>query len=256
MTAPVLCRTADGIAEVTLNRPAVRNALSRDLIAALDHQLHRLAEDGGIRVVILTGAGGHFAAGADLKEMSAMTAAEAIAEDFAGCSSALPRIPCPVIAAVEGVALGGGCELVEMADIVVAGSGARFGHPEASAGTMPGAGGTQRLPRAVGMALAFDLLLTGRRMTAVEAQAAGLVSRVVADGEALDTARAIARHVSALSSPVMRAIKAAVRQGQTLPLPQGLAEERRLFHRTFALDDRREGMAAFVEKRPPRFRHR
>lgn len=254
--APVLCRTDGGIAEVILNRPRARNALSRPLIAGLDATLHRLAGDGTVRVVILAGAGGHFAAGADLKDMASMTADEAVVEDFAGCSAALPHLPCPVVAAVEGVALGGGCELVEMADIVIAGRSARFGHPEVTAGTMPGAGGTQRLPRAVGPALALDLLLTGRSLTAGEALSAGLVSRVVEDGQALDTARTVARHLSALSAPVLRAVKAAVRRGQEVPLSQGLAEERRLFHRTFALDDRREGMAAFAEKRPPRFRHR
>lgn len=251
----ILCRTGDGIAEITLNRPHARNALSRALTAALDRQLHQLAEDGAVRVVVVTGAGEHFAAGADLKDMAAMTADEAVATDFAGCSTALPHLLCPVVAAVEGVALGGGCELVEMADIVVAGHSARFGHPEVTVGTMPGAGGTQRLSRAVGTALALDLLLTGRSLSADEALSAGLVSRVVADGQALETARAVARHLSALSAPVLRAIKAAVRRGQEVPLSQGLAEERRLFHDTFALDDRREGMTAFAQKRPPRFRH-
>lgn len=252
----VLCHTADGVAEVVLNRPQARNALSRALIAALDDTLERLAADETVRVVILTGVGGHFAAGADLKDMASMTAEEAAAADFAGCSRTLPRLPQPVMAAVEGVALGGGCELVEMADIVIAGHGARFGHPEVTAGTMPGAGGTQRLPRLVGPALALDLLLTGRSLTADEALSAGLVARVVADGQALDAARAVARHLSTLSAPVLRAVKAAVRRGQEVPLSLGLAEERRLFHRTFALDDRREGMTAFAEKRPPRFQHR
>lgn len=252
----ILCHTADGVAEVVLNRPRARNALSRPLIAALDGTLERLAADDSVRVVILTGAGGHFAAGADLKDMASMTAQEAAVADFAGCSHALPRLPQPVVVAVEGVALGGGCEMVEMADIVIAGHGARFGHPEVTAGTMPGAGGTQRLPRLVGPALALDLLLTGRSLTAGEALSAGLVSRVVDDGQALDAARTVARHLSALSAPVLRAVKAAVRRGQEVPLSAGLAEERRLFHRTFALDDRREGMAAFAEKRPPRFQHR
>lgn len=244
------------VAVITLDRPGARNALCREMIAALDFALDELDADGDVRAVVLTGAGGHFAAGADLKEMLGMTAADAVLDDFAGCSKRLPEVSKPVIAAAGGWVLGGGCELVEMCDVVIAAETARFGHPEVTVGTMPGAGGTQRLTRALGKAKAMDLLLTGRTMTAEEAERCGLVSRIVPADRLMDEAMEVARRIAGLSAPVIRMIKDGVGQAQRGGLDEGLAYERRLFHLTFTLDDRREGMAAFVEKRAPVWRHR
>ncbi|WP_242463373.1 enoyl-CoA hydratase-related protein [Rhodocyclus tenuis] len=177
---------------------------------------------------------------------------EAVAGNFVGCVSFLPEVSKPVIVAVNGLAAGGGCELVEMCDIVIAGESARFCHPEITLAAMPGAGGTQRLSRVVGKHLALDLLLTGRMLGAAEAQAAGLVSRVVADGELAGTAWEVARQVAAFSGPVARRIKALVKASQS-GLAQGLAAESAAFQQCFAEDDFREGLAAFIARRPAKF---
>lgn len=245
-----------GVAVVTLNRPDARNALSRALIMALDAALDSLDADPVVRVVLLCGAGGNFAAGADLKDMLAMSAADVLLEDFTGCSRRLAQVAKPVIAAVDGWALGGGCELVEMCDLVIAAENARFGHPEVTVATMPGAGGTQRLVRALGKAKAFDLLLTGRTMTADEAERCGLVSRVVPAERLMDEAMEVARRIASFSAPVLRMMKDAALRAHTAALDEGVAHERRLFQLTFALEDRREGMTAFVEKRPPSWQDR
>ncbi|HEY0838188.1 MAG TPA: enoyl-CoA hydratase-related protein [Azospirillum sp.] len=249
--------SVDGaVAVVTLNRPKARNALNVALTDALAAALDRLEADAGVKAIVLTGAGEHFAAGADVKEMLPMTAHDVLTADFAGCCTRLAGVRTPVVAAVRGYALGGGCELVEMCDVVVAAESARFGHPEVGVGTMPGAGGTQRLPRSVGKHKAMDLLLTGRPMTAEEAERAGLVSRVVPDERLMEEALDVARRIASLSAPVVRLIKESVNHAFRGSLPDGLAFERRLFHLTFATEDRREGMAAFVEKRPPDFKDR
>lgn len=250
------CHITDGVAILTLNRPAARNALCAQLIAELDACLDACSTDDGVRVLLLTGSGDHFAAGADLKEMQDMGAAQVAMEDFAGCSKRLGAFPKPTIAAVDGFALGGGCELVEMCDIVVASERARFAHPEYLAGTMPGAGGTQRLPRVLGKHLAMDLLLSGRQLTAREAEQHGLVSRVVEPGALMETALTLARQIAGRSAPVAQLLKAAVQAGLEDAQGTGLVLERRLFQMTFALEDRQEGMRAFVEKRPAQFRHR
>lgn len=245
-----------GVFVVTLSRPETRNALSRAAIAALDTALDKLATDAAVKVVILTGAGGHFAAGADLAEIAAMSAQEAEEAGYSGSCHRLAGFPKPVVAAVEGYALGGGCELVEMCDIVVASQDAIFGHPELRVGTMPGAGGTQRLVRTVGRALAMDMLLTARLLDAEAARAAGLVSRVVSAERLMDEAHEAAYAVAGRSAPAARLIKQAVNAAQDRPLGEGLARERLLFHRSLALDDRREGVAAFLERRAPEFRDR
>jgi enoyl-CoA hydratase/carnithine racemase len=252
---PVLVSIDDAVGIVTLNRTAARNALSSALAAALDAALDRLDADPAVNAILLTGAGRHFAAGADVKEMAGLTVGEVLATDFAGCAERLGRVAKPVVAAVEGYALGGGCELVEMCDVVIAAETALFGHPEVTVGTLSGCGGTQRLPRVVGKHRAMDLLLTGRPMTAAEAHQAGLVSRLVPPDRLMEEALAVARRIASLSAPVVRMIKRAVLQGLDGSLTNGLALERNLFHLSFALADRAEGMAAFVEKRPPAFRH-
>lgn len=250
----VRCHTAgNGVAELVLDRAAARNALCRAMTDAMAAHLARLEADAGVRVLLLRAEGDHFAAGADVKEMLGMTAAEAVETDFAGCCAPLGDFPKPVVALVQGMALGGGCELVEMCDIVLAADNAVFGHPEVRLGTMPGAGGSQRLPRLVGLAKALDLLLTGRRMDAVEAERCGLVSRIVPTADLLDVGRTLAADLAGLSAATLASIKRTAREGADLPLPDALRLERRAFHRTLDHPDSGEGMRAFVEKRTPRF---
>lgn len=240
----------EGVAEVALNRPDACNALSRKLIQELDSFLEVLPRH-PVRAVLLYGKGKHFAAGADIREMLELSEQAARESGYIGCSRRLAECAVPVVCAVEGHALGGGCELVEMCDVVVAAENAMFGHPEIGLATMSGAGGIQRLVRAVGMATAMDVLLTGRRLSASEAMAAGLVSRVCAPGAAVETARGLARQVARLPAGAVRRIKHAARSAHELPLSSGLALEARLFHETLGMPERMEGMQAFLEKRAP-----
>ncbi len=244
------------VAIIKIDRPRAMNSLCDQLISEMVCVLDTLEGNVDVSAVILTGGTEVFAAGADLKEMARRTFSEVVAEDFSGCCARLAEFGLPVIAAVAGYALGGGCELVEMCDIVIAADTAKFGHPEISVGTMPGAGGSQRLPRAIGKHKAMDLLLTGRMMDAGEAERAGLVSRVVPQGELMETALSVARLVASYSRPVLKVLKQSVLQSQSIPLNEGLAFERKLFQMTFGFDDRREGMEAFIEKRKPLFRNR
>lgn len=250
----IRCEThVAGYAELIIDRPAARNALCQSLTDAMAAQLETLAADPAVRVVLLRAEGEHFAAGADLKEMLGITAEQARATDFAGCCAALGTFSKPVIALVQGFALGGGCELVEMCDIVLAAETAVFGHPEVRVGTMPGAGGTQRLPRLLGMAKALDLLLTGRRMDVQEAERSGLVSRIVPADRLLEEGRRLAADMASLSGEVLVMIKQTARSSASLPMDEGLRQERSAFHRSLALPDREEGIQAFLDKRPPRF---
>src|ERR1700761_8947067 len=246
----------DAVGIIRLRRAEARNALSDRMVKALNHTLERFDEEPSIKVVVLTAEGPHFAAGTDVKEMRTLTLTDVIKRDFSGCSEYLAMMRKPVIAAVEGYAFGGGCELVEMCDIVIASETARFAHPEVTVETLSGCGGTQRLPRVVGKHWAMDVLLTGRVLTALEAMQSGLVSRVVPPSRLHQEAIEIARRIAALSGPVVQMIKATVLQGLEGSLASGLALERRQFHLTFALDDRAEGMNAFTEKRSPEFRDR
>ncbi len=243
----------DGVAEVTMNRAEALNALSPALIDALSDAFRALDRTDGARVILLSGAGRHFCAGADIGAMSALPVAELVRTAFTGCCHALAAVGKPVVAAVQGYALGGGCELVEMCDIVVAARDAVFGHPEVTVGTMPGAGGSQRLPRVLGKHKAMDLLLTGRRMDAVEAERLGLVSRVVEPDRLMPEARAVAGTVAAHPPAVLRMIKESVAAAFETNLRDGLVLERGLFHRSLTLEDAREGMMAFREKRKPVF---
>jgi len=248
-------RGAVGI--VTLNRPAALNALNAALIAELAAALDDLERDKTIGAIVVTGNEKAFAAGADVKEMVSKTYPETYCEDF--ITSGWERIAqCrkPVIAAVAGFALGGGCEIAMMCDIVIAADTARFGQPEINLGTIPGAGGTQRLARFVGKAKAMDLCLTGRMMDAAEAERAGLVSRIVPAAELLSEAVKIAERVAAMSRPIAMMVKEAVNRAYETTLAEGVRFERRLFHSTFATADRKEGMAAFIDKRKPSFRNR
>ncbi|MFO1285515.1 MAG: enoyl-CoA hydratase [Rubrivivax sp.] len=239
-----------------LNRPKQLNALNNELMDELGAALLAADADAGIGCVVITGNERAFAAGADIAAMAKKTYAEALAEPFITRNwETIRRIRKPVIGAVAGFALGGGCELAMMCDFIIAAETAKFGQPEIKIGILPGAGGTQRLPRAVGKAKAMDLVLTARMMDAAEAERAGLVSRVVAADKLIDEALAAAEAINALSGPSVELAKECVNRAFETPLADGVAFERRIFHSLFATADQKEGMAAFLEKRPPKFSH-
>ena len=253
----ILVERRGAVGVVTLNRPEALNALNAGLIAELASALDRLEADAAVGAIVLTGNEKAFAAGADVKEMVSKTYPEIYCEDFITRGwERLGQCRKPVVAAVAGFALGGGCELAMMCDIVIAADTAKFGQPEITLGTIPGAGGTQRLPRFVGKAKAMDLCLTGRMMDAAEAERAGLVSRIVPAAELLSEAVTIAERVAQMSRPVAMMVKEAVNRAYETTLAEGIRFERRLFHSTFATADQKEGMAAFIEKRKPTFRNR
>jgi enoyl-CoA hydratase len=253
----ILVERRGAIGIVTLNRPQALNALNAALIAELATALDELEADAAIGAIVLTGNDKAFAAGADVKEMVGKTYPETYLEDF--ITNGWERVALcrkPVIAAVAGFALGGGCEIAMMCDIIIAADSARFGQPEITLGTIPGAGGTQRLTRFVGKAKAMDLCLTGRMMDAAEAERAGLVSRIVPAADLLTEAVKIAERVSEMSRPIAMMVKESVNRAYETCLAEGVRFERRVFHSTFAIEDRKEGMAAFIEKRKPAFRNR
>jgi enoyl-CoA hydratase len=246
-----------GVALVTIERPDVLNALSFDLLDELAAAFASLDADPACRAIVLTGSGTRaFAAGADIRELAAQTPVSLLVEDRFAAWERIAATRTPVIAAVRGFALGGGCELAMSCDLIVAGDDAQFGQPEINLGVMPGAGGTQRLTRAIGRARAMDLVLTGRTISAREAAAMGLVSRVVPAEETLDAALDLARTIAAKPPVAVLAAKEAVRLAEELPLSAGLRHERRAFFALFASDDQGEGMAAFVEKRRPEWKGR
>jgi enoyl-CoA hydratase len=246
----------DAVGIITLNRPAALNALNAALIAELAAALEDLEEDAAIGAIVLTGNEKAFAAGADVKEMVGKSYPEIYREDFITRGwERVAQCRKPVVAAVAGFALGGGCEIAMMCDIVIAADTARFGQPEITLGTIPGAGGTQRLTRFIGKAKAMDLCLTGRMMDAAEAERAGLVSRVVPAAELLTEAVKVANRIAGMSRPIAMMVKESVNRAYETTLAEGVRFERRLFHSTFATEDRKEGMAAFIEKRKPDFRN-
>jgi enoyl-CoA hydratase len=248
---------AAGVAMITLDRPDVLNALSLDMLDELAAILDRLDADPACRAIVLTGSGTRaFAAGADIRELARQTTVSLLAENRFAVWDRIGAVRTPVIAAVRGFALGGGCELAMSCDIIVAAEDATFGQPEINLGVMPGAGGTQRLTRAIGKARAMDLVLTGRTIGAVEAERMGLVSRVVAPDRTLDEAIELAKRIAAQAPVAVLAAKEAIKQADELPLSAGLQHERRAFFLLFASDDQGEGMAAFVEKRPPQWKGR
>ena len=252
----ILVDTRGRVGLVTLHRPKQLNALNDALMDELGDALLTFERDEAIGCIVVTGGDKVFAAGADIGNMASWSYMDVYKSDYITRNwETIRRIRKPVIAAVAGYALGGGCELVMMCDIVVAAETAKFGQPEAKLGIIPGAGGTQRLPRAVGKAKAMDLCLTARMMDAAEAERSGLVSRVVAPERLLDEAFAIAEKISALSLPVVMMIKESIDRAYEVPLAEGILFERRVFHSTFALEDQKEGMAAFVGKRSPHFKN-
>ncbi|MBB5632710.1 enoyl-CoA hydratase [Cryobacterium mesophilum] len=246
----------DRVGLITLNRPDALNALNLELMRELVAAASDLDADTGIGAIVITGAGKAFAAGADIKEMVDNDYVEMYAADWFSGWSRFTAVRTPIIAAVSGYALGGGCELAMMCDIIIAGDTAKFGQPEIKLGVIPGMGGSQRLTRAIGKARAMDLILTGRTMDAVEAERAGLVSRVVPADAVLDEAMSTAATIGSLSLPITMMAKEVVNAAYETMLESGIRFERRVFHATFATEDQKEGMSAFVEKRDPEFKNR
>ncbi len=252
--ATLLVERADGVALVRLNRPQALNALNGELLGELSALLAELEGDAGIGCVVLTGSDKAFAAGADIKEMQPKTFAEMFGEDyFAAGHDGVARFRKPIIAAVSGYALGGGCELAMICDFIIASETAKFGQPEINLGVAPGIGGSQRLTRFVGKSKAMDMILTGRMMDAAEAERSGLVSRVVAADALIEEAMTAARKIAASAPLAVMMNKEMVNAAYETTLSQGVKLERRMFHSLFALEDQKEGMAAFVEKRRPGF---
>ncbi len=241
---------------VTLNRPKVLNALNADLCREIGSVLAEFETDSKVSCVVFTGSEKSFAAGADIKEMQSMTYIDAFCGDFGASWEVVYKFRKPTIAAVAGYALGGGCELAMMCDIIFASDTAKFGQPEITLGVMPGIGGTQRLTRLVGKPKAMDLCLTGRMMDAQEAERAGLVARTVPGEKLLDVAMETADKIASYSLPIAMMTKEAVNRAYETTLSEGIQFERRMFHSAFATEDQSEGMAAFVDKRKPNFKNK
>ena len=253
----ILVTRDDRVGTITLNRPKALNALNSQVMNEVVAAAAEFDSDPGIGAIIVTGSGEKaFAAGADIKEMAALSFADVFAADFFAGWGKFAATRTPTIAAVAGYALGGGCELAMMCDLLIAADTAKFGQPEIKLGVLPGMGGSQRLTRAVGKAKAMDLILTGRNMDAEEAERAGLVSRIVPADKLLEEANAVAKSIAGMSLSASRMAKEAVNRAFETTLAEGLLYERRLFHSAFATDDQTEGMNAFTEKRPPNFTHR
>jgi enoyl-CoA hydratase len=253
----IVVEKREAVGLVTLNRPEALNALCADLIEELGRALDDMEADDAIGCIVLTGSEKAFAAGADIKEMQAKSYMDMYLSDF--ITRGWERVTScrkPIIAAVAGYALGGGCEMAMMCDFIVAADTARFGQPEITIGTIPGSGGTQRLTRFVGKSKAMEMVLTGRMMDAEEAERSGLVSRVVPATELVEDAIGTAAKIAAMSRPAAMLAKEAVNRAYETSLAEGVRFERRLFHSTFATEDQKEGMAAFSEKRKPAFRNR
>jgi enoyl-CoA hydratase len=241
---------------VRLNRPNQLNALNGAVMDALCDTLEGLDRDDGVRAIVVTGNERAFAAGADIGEMAGATPVDMLRSNRIGQWDRVRRITKPVIAAVNGWCLGGGCELALTLDLIVAGEGAKFGQPEINIGVIPGAGGTQRLTRAIGKSKAMEMILTGEPMSAAEADRAGLVARVTTDELCVEDALALAAKIATKSPVALRLAKEAVNAAYEMGLTEALAHERRLFYLLFASEDQKEGMAAFLEKRPPEFKGR
>jgi enoyl-CoA hydratase len=252
----IIVETKDRVGVITLNRPKALNALNSALIGELNQTLDAFEADAAIGAVVITGSEKAFAAGADIKEMASKSYIDVYGEDFISSWERITRFRKPVIAAVAGFALGGGCELAMMCDFIIAADTAKFGQPEITLGIMPGSGGTQRLTRFVGKSKAMEMCLTGRMMDAAEAERAGLVSRVVAADDLLAEAMKAAGKIAAMSLPAVMMTKETINRAYETTLSEGVRFERRVFHAMFATEDQKEGMAAFVEKRKPDFKHR
>ncbi|MFZ3005647.1 MAG: enoyl-CoA hydratase [Phenylobacterium sp.] len=251
----LIVETTDAVTLIRLNRPEALNALNSQLLSELTAALDAAEADDGVRCLVLTGSDRAFAAGADIKEMSDKTYAQMFAADFFGAfARRMEQFRKPIIAAVSGYALGGGCELAMLCDFIIAAESAKFGQPEINLGVAPGIGGTQRLTRFVGKSKAMDMILTARMMDAAEAERSGLVSRVVAPDKLIEEAMAAATKIAGQSPLAVMMNKELVEAAYETTLSTGVALERRLFHSLFAFDDQKEGMAAFIDKRKPSFK--
>lgn len=255
MSDTVLVEKIDHVGVLTLNRPNALNALNKELLLALRTHLTALNNDPDIGCIVLTGSDKAFAAGADIKEMADKSFTDMFMTDhFGEANSLTSRVP--IICAVSGYALGGGCELAMMCDIIFASDTAQFGQPEIKLGVIPGMGGSQRMTRAIGKAKAMDMVLTGRMMDANEAERAGLVARILPVADLLEEAKKAAKTIASYSKPSVYAAKEAVERAFETTLEEGLRYEQRVFYPLFATEDQKEGMAAFSQKRKPNFKHR
>lgn len=253
--ATITVEIEDAVALIRLNRPEALNALNSALLGELSQALTEADANEKVRCIVITGSEKAFAAGADIKEMSEKTFVDVFTEDlFTGPTEAILRVRKPIIAAVSGYALGGGCELAMACDFIICADNAKFGQPEINLGVVAGIGGTQRLTRFVGKSKAMDMNLTGRFMDAAEAERSGLVSRVVPAAKLIPEAMSAARKIAEKSQIAVRVVKEAVNRSYETTLREGLLFERRIFHALFASEDQKEGMAAFLEKREPQFR--
>ncbi len=248
--------TAGRVGTIQLNRPEALNALNGTVMDEVVSAAQEFDADPAVGAILLTGSEKAFAAGADIKEMAQKDFAEMYSSDWFRRWEDLSRVRTPLVAAVSGYALGGGCELAMMADLIIAGEGAKFGQPEINLGVIPGMGGSQRLTRSVGKAKAMDMVLTGRHIGAEEAERIGLVSRVVPDDQLQAEAEKAAETIASKSKPAAQMAKEAVNAAFESTLQQGLLFERRLFHALFSTEDQAEGMSAFAEKRSPEWKHR
>ncbi|HAB01455.1 MAG TPA: enoyl-CoA hydratase [Pseudomonas sp.] len=241
---------------ITLNRPQALNALNAQIVGEINQALDQLERDANIGCVVLTGSAKAFAAGADIKEMAELQYPQIYVDDLFSDADRIANRRKPIIAAVSGFALGGGCELAMMCDFILAADNAKFGQPEINLGVLPGMGGTQRLTRAVGKAKAMELCLSGRLMDAEEAERAGLVARIVPQAQLLEEALKVAATIAGKSVPVSMMVKESVNRAFEVTLSEGVRFERRVFHAAFATEDQKEGMAAFIAKREAQFQNR
>ncbi|WP_417316622.1 enoyl-CoA hydratase [Emcibacter sp.] len=253
----ILVDRKEPVGVITLNRPEALNALNSQLMNEMTEALRGFEADDEIRAIVITGSEKAFAAGADIKEMQSKGYMDVFKEDFITANwEEATRCRKPIIAAVAGYALGGGCELAMMCDFILAADNAKFGQPEIKLGVIPGAGGTQRLTRFIGKSKAMDMILTGRMMDAEEAERSGLVSRIVSADQLVEEALATANKIAELSLPSVMIAKECVNKAYETTLAEGVMYERRIFHSLFATEDQKEGMSAFAEKRTPEFKHR
>ena len=252
----ILLDIRDKVGLITLNRPQALNALNAQIVSEINQALDQLERDPNIGCVVLTGSQKAFAAGADIKEMADLRYPQIYVDDLFSDADRIANRRKPIIAAVSGFALGGGCELAMMCDFILAADNAKFGQPEINLGVLPGMGGTQRLTRAVGKAKAMELCLTGRLMGAEEAERAGLVARIVPQAELVEEALKVAATIASKSIPVSMMVKESVNRAFEVTLSEGVRFERRVFHAAFATEDQKEGMAAFIAKREAQFKDR
>jgi enoyl-CoA hydratase len=252
----IIVETHGRVGLIRLNRPQALNALNPAIRSELLAAAEAFDADPAIGCIVITGSDKAFAAGADIKEMADQSYMDVFLSDYAAAYERLTRVRKPIVAAVAGFALGGGCEVAMMCDVIIAADTAKFGQPEIKLGVIPGMGGTQRLTRAVGKAKAMDLVLTGRMMDAAEAERSGLVSRVVPAASLMEEAMRVAETIASMSLPSVLSAKEAINRSFEAPLDEGLRFERRVFHALFATEDQKEGMAAFIAKRPAKFKNK